>query len=508
MKKQNFLALFIMLSTVGIYSGSALALDVYTVYRPDCASTVGAIVQVDTREIVMLTTSGRVEKIERVDIIGLASYSIPSFPLRTIDTESVDNAKAYAFTFSTFRNQKMMILARGWPISFADDSLVLLTADWQEQTVLRDDIWKVESVAKTFKVVPKIKDIESSIQYKLLNPLQFGRCKSFETAPGPHSVAVVPHESPSEPVEIKNFLDKLQDSYKKIESYAARQKFYAVPQVFTNQAKMGTWYTLGSRYTTSGARQANLIPFVSDEKSDGPFGFQRRILSGPEPISWAIHEEPVVQVSYAMKGDYFNLHGYIDPSSILIGRKYEWSATSLSQYDERVVEKAGGVFGFDYGYFGLFGGFTSIELGVRSRDIFSQANGTLSRFGLRWQMPTFRMEAIIGSTSFDKNVDGQEFSGTVDFMRFNLAYNINSRLKISPQFIQRKIENENTLPVKANMNAETQTLVAGIDWQINYRWQLNVQPSFESQHVQGNDGQPFDKNLFHSKLTTGFYFAF
>jgi hypothetical protein len=484
---------------LSFWASSAQAIDVVAMYRGSCQIDTGVVLRVDNKSVVYLGIDGTVKKVPRYEIVGVASYPLPGLPVK--DVTVPPGMDVPLFHFETFRGGDVVTLARGWPIDYNTEHVQVLTMAGDDHLVVRDSIWSVKA-----EDVPKaltFKKNKLAASYKLRHPLPFERCADNITPGEGAPVPVIPQLTYDNPIAIKRYHDALRDGYAKIGDYADRQAFYAVPQVYLNRTLLGTWGLIGSRYANVGARQVNFLPLVQDEYSEGPFGFQRVVRSGVAPLAWGLHEEPTVQVFYGLKADYIHVDVFFDPTSPLIGPRYNYSKGQLDDLDDRLVEKGGLEFGFDFGHFSLFTAFTSGNIGIRANDTFEDAAFSSSRSGLSAQYNYYKVGFYAGSDYFHISDDVQL---NLRFLKIFATTPISSRLTLKSQLISRQLADaSSSSDAPFAYESDSQTIACEADWDLNYRWTVYLLGSLERRaaDVKFADGATDDADGLHPKLASG-----
>ncbi len=485
----------------------ANAIDIVSMYRGSCSVDSGVIIHVNSREIKYLGFDGMLHELPRYEVVGLATYPIPELPISTV---RVAKKLSVPLTqFFTFQRGDIVPLAKGWPIAFNPEHIQVLTVAGEDHLVPRDDIWEVRfSEPPSEWVFKNSSKGNQKFKYLLRHPLSFERCPENVTGSNGEKESVNPQQTLNEPITIKRFFDSLEEAYKKVADYEDRQRFYAVPQYYRNKTLLGTWGMIGSRYTNVGARQVNLLPFVRAELSEGPFGFQRVLLSGVSPLTWGLHEEPNAQVFYGLKADYVHLEVFFDPTAILIGSRYSWSKDQLNTLDDRIVETGGGEFGFDFGWFSLYVVTSGGHLGIRVRDEFIDSSFGLVRVAVLGQYYNHRAILYFGNQSMSLS-DG--ISTELGFAKLRVETPVTSKLKLASQFIRRTLKDDSNPDEAAFIyNNTTDTISVQTDWALDYRWAFYGLFSVEKQKNNGKLKSQSEENgeKIFPKLASGVSIAF
>jgi len=374
---------------------SAQAITLSGIYFGTCERSIGVILDVDAHAIQLLTLDGTVKKISRFDIVYLAEYPVGSIPIHEVsNTESVP-----VTIIQTLAGNQSRELARGWPIDFSEQSILFLTTDGDELVISRSDIF-----ALTFDTAARKIPLSNAThtQYNFLYPSMFGNCGTGASLTNGDArlLNAHPQQMIGSPLLIKASLDQLMTGHKVIRAYQRDQKFYAVPQVYSNDTQIGIWYNVNSRHGASHSRSNSGIPFLISEHSNGPFSYQHRFSTGALLLPGSAHEEPQTQISYALKADYFHFSAMIDPSEILIGTNYEWNKNDLYTHDDRLIMQAQLGAGFDWRYFAADIASTGYIYGIRndSDSIFDAGSISLLRYGL-----SFRNQYLEAALYYGKN---------------------------------------------------------------------------------------------------------
>ena len=501
----KLLATAILLAAAGL-APQAYAIDVVNIYKNSCEVYSGVILRVDSRDLSLAQFDGRVVKIPRYEIVGLAIYPVPQLPISSIEQLPTGDPIPY-FEFSTYRDGELTPLSVGWPISFSPERIQVLTLDGSDQLVDREKIWKVES-----KVAPRSMELKRFLRhgvpaYQLRHPLNFETCPAQVTLGSGSKVDIIPQLTFIDPIAIKRFQDDWQKGYKLIQEYEDRQRFYAVPQYYFNRTRLGTWTLLMSRYTNVGARRINFLPLVENEYSDGPFGFQRVLRSGVSPLEWGIHEEPNLQVFYGLRADYVHLEMFFDPQSLLIGKRYEWNKNQLNSVDDRLVEVGGMEFGVAYGNFSLLVASTGGKIAIKAGDTFAKGGFAMTRLGLRYQRNKLRLSLYGGGSDVQLDDDVTE---DFLFLKARLETEITEGRRFVLQWIRRSLTPRGDEKSLLQYKSLSQTISIESQWDLDYRWTLFLLPSLELQQAAGtpkNDAEETTNRVW-PKLASGITIAF
>jgi hypothetical protein len=493
---------------VALVAEEAAAIDVTAMYRGSCQVDTGVILRVDNKAVAFLGLDGVVKKIPRYEIVGMASYPLPDLPVshaRVPPDLGVD-----FYEFQTFRNEELIPLAVGWPIEYNAENVQILTRDGRDHLVARNDIWGVHKVEAPREVTfTANQGAADAVRYRLRHPLAFERCPDNIVGQGTgEPVPVIPQTTYDSPIAIKRQHDHLRDGLRKVEDYADRQRFYAIPQYYVNRTLLGTWGLIGSRYSDVGARQVNFLPLVQNEYSEGPFGFQRVVRSGVAPLAWGLHEEPTVQVFYGLKADYVRLEAFFDPTAPLIGKQYDYSKGQLNALDDRLVEKGGLEFGFDFGYAAIVIATTGGNMAIRDHDYFTSDSFESTRVGVSFQYNYLRAGAYVGTNAveLDKHLEH-------DF-RFLEVYgqgHLGPRLRMRTQLIQRQLVDAHAQDAPIKYDSTSRTIAVQTDWDVNYRWTIYGLGSAERQTAEAvriTDGESDSVSKLYPKLAGGVTVAF
>jgi hypothetical protein len=225
-------------------------------------------------------------------------------------------------------------------------------------------------------------------------------------------------------------------------------------------------------------------------------------------LSWGIHEEPVVQVFYALKADYIHLDVFVDPTSIMIGRQYEWKKDQLDNIDDRYSEPAGVEFGFDIGNFSLFFASTSVDAGVRVHDFFLHQTFALARGGLSYQWIDWKIAFYVGQSQFEQQDLGVNYSFALNFLKVLLDFPLPYQTKGSLQVINRQLSSDE-FP-NGSYSGDSKTVALRVDVPFQYRWTFFGLFSAESQTTEGavNKGAVETTTAVHPKVAGGISYDF
>ncbi len=485
-------------------ASDALAIDVVAMYRGSCQVDTGVVLRVNSKTVTYLSMAGRVTRIPRYEIVGVASYPLPGLPIQSVDVPA--DVEADLLELETYQNGKLVPLATGWPIEYNAEHIQILTRNGKDHLVVRNEIWG----SKTNKTPPHFEFDGSGLKqqaYKLRHPLAFEKCADNVTPGTGEPVPVIPQITYDNPIAIKRYHDHLKNGFAKVREYEDRQRFYAVPQYYTNRTLLGTWAMFGSRYANVGARQVNFLPLVQDEYSEGPFGFQRIVRSGVAPLAWGLHEEPTVQVFYGLKADYVHLEVFFDPTSPLIGTQYNYSQGQLNSIDDRLVEKGGLEFGFDFGYASLYTAFTEGNMAIRAKDYFAANSFGSSRSGISVQYNYYKLGFYLGTDTVELD---DPMTQAFHFAKVFAQGPLVPGLRLRAQLIQRRLVDQSSNLAPMHYDSSSQTASGQFDWDLNYRWTIYLLGSVERLNAKfvAPDGNTGKTAKVYPKAASGVTVAF
>lgn len=464
-----------------VSASRAHAINVHALYTASCQREIGIILDVSPRQIFLLTLRGEIVPVERFEVISYATY-----PLDVVPIQRVTNPGAVPLVkIKTFQYGELVELIRGWPVDFSKDKIAFLSLRGSERLIERRSIWSVEFERGLNSV-----DFEGLVkgEYDFVHPYAFSSCQP-DVKTAKKVVKVFPQQLLSDPVAIKREMDRLIAGHLEVKAYESDQQFYPVPEVYGNETTLGLWLAAPSRYGASKNRQNNFTPFLTNEHSSGPFGFQSEFKTGAGPILMSLHEEPQTQIFYRMKADYFHFSGFVDPGLLLVGSKYRWSEPDLNDTDIRANDSALLEFGFDYGALSFefhLGGATNV--GARSKDLFNRETMAIPKLGLRYQAKTWTLNIFGGSGTGDK--------ATLGLFRANLEIAPNKLRHFAFSFIQRSLDyNGQDSETNAALQVESQsTTFAGYGyWRVKKRYWVGSMLAFENLSVSDN-GRSADRH--------------
>lgn len=402
-----------------------MAITLNGIYFGTCDRQIGLIVNVDKNSIQLLGLDGKIRKISRYDIIYLTNYPIGNIPVQKI----VNPEEKKIVVINTLVENREEELVRGWPVEFSEQSILILTTTGEEVIVDRGNIFSFSLVEQKGQINFKG---SSSTDFHFRYPALFAHCEEKNgLPPKDNGNNVYPQQVIDDALLIKSKLDHLMNGYERINKNLRNQKFYPVPNVYTNDVKVGIWYNFGSRHAVSKGRENNLIPVIINQLNEGPFEFQREVISGTYILPDGIHEEPQTQVTYQFKSAYFHFSAFIDPYIILAGANYSWKSTELEDNDHRVTNLLHINAGFDYKNFQFETGIQGLICGVRSGDRYELFNCGGLRYGIIYQnrfikTDFYYMSGESGPPDENQNSGGYyeglgaEINSDLKFYRFNL----------------------------------------------------------------------------------------
>ena len=477
---------------IAFLSTRALAIDVIGIYSNVCDRSVGILLDVDAISIYFLNLDGNIMKMPRYDIVSMAIYPTDALPIKRIRNGLKRNIGLV--TVKTKHENNIVHLMEGWPIQFSQDKISFLNKkDGQEVIVDRQSIWEID-ITNT----PKNQIIQSNnvARYQFVHPYNQYNCKKeFYGNRKGRTVSVFPEEYISNPVRIKRRLDTIMDHHEMLKAYNRQQKFYAVPQIYTNQTSLGNWFTVGSRHGANKYRSNNITPILSNEYSAGPFSYQHLFLSGSAPLNTLIHEEPQTQFYYRLKADYINFSMFFDPSMILLGEKYQWHLDDFKDEGDRHVENFAMSVGLDFGHFSGFLQHSEAWHGFKRENAFGNTSGSVVKLGLRYQNHWMSMELISGN--------GETMGGSsLSLGRYNLKLNLWNNMSYDYSFISRTFKGlsrdlvdfkRDEDPEKVIYESKSYTNAIYGNYRLRYKYIFQVMLAHEFLQIKDGDSSSFFK---------------
>jgi len=388
--------IFLTLLVWTSYRSTLQAINTFAVYSSACQRDIGVIIDVDDSKIRLLKMNGEIKSIDRFNIIYISSYPIGVNPIAEVKVS--DGTEL--ILIKTIYNDEVVDLVKGWMIDAAENQISFLTVNGTETVVDNEDIWDIERLPleKTLKF-----PTGGQKTYRFAHPYPFMHCDK-DANQGGEVHLIYPQHLLEDPLLIKRELDRLQGGYDRLRAYHNDKVFYAKPQVYGNEARLGVWGNIGSRYGGSEQRGNNFIPEISSEDSDGPFGFQDILVTGSALLPTGVHEEPQMHFYYGLKADYVHFAIMVDFNRYVIGEsRYQWHAEDLSQNDHRANDTFNISGGFDYGNFSVdISVWNRIQYGVRSGEIFFGSSINLNKFGFIFENRSLKAELYSGFGSDQK----------------------------------------------------------------------------------------------------------
>jgi len=444
------------------------AIDISSVYTSACQRENGVIVNVDDSKIQLLTLSGTIKEINRFNIIYISYYPVGHLPISKV----LNAGTSELVTIKSVYNNEVVELVRGWMIDHSEEQISFLTLDGTEAVIDIREIWDID-------FLPVVGDIEfptaKAKNYQLVHPYPFMHCNQNDRSID-DPFLIYPQHLLEDPILIKNELDRLMEGYDRLRDYENDRKFYAVPEVYGNDAILGVWGNYGSRYGASRNRNNNFIPEIRAENSDGPFGFQTVLVTGNSLMPYGLHEESQMHLYYGLKADYVHFAIMLDFNRYVIGEtKYQWHKEDLLENDDRQNDTLNITGGFDYGAFAFdLSIWNRIQYGVRFGDYFHEDDMNLNKTGLSFQNRLLKMEIYYGFGTDEKPEeltlpdDAEpwvqayieaynaelakipEFSAEFKLLRFNVVFSWLDPFRPRYSLIYRSIE----LVVEPNIDGE------------------------------------------------------
>lgn len=366
------------------------AINISAVYSSACQRDIGVIIDVDDSKIRLLTLSGEIKSIDRYNIVYVASYPAGDNPIAQVKLTE----EARLIVIKTVYNNEVVDLVKGWMIDSAEDQISFLTVNGTETVLDNDDIWDIE-------LLPMEETIQFPVNgrepYRFVHPYPFMHCNN-NAKHSDDMNQIYPQHLLEDRLLIKKELDRLNEGYERLRGYSADKVFYPKPQVYGNNARLGFWGNIGSRYGASRLRKNNFVPVISSESSDGPFGFQRILVTGNALMPSGVHEEPQMQFYYRLKADYVHFAIMVDFNRFVIGEsEYKWHKEDLQENDHRENDKLNIGGGFDYGNFAVdLSIWNSIQYGVRVGENFHDNSISLNKLGVSFENRSLKAEFYSG----------------------------------------------------------------------------------------------------------------
>lgn len=466
---------------------AARAVNLHAIYTASCKREIGIILDVGPRKVSLLNLQGEIIDLDRFEVIYYAKFPLDMAPMPAIRNPE----KVPLVEVKTFQKGRLETLVRGWPVDFNTDRIAFLDLRGSEIVVHRRSIWEIEYLKQSRNVEFEKRP---ALAYEFAHPYAFSSCPIAASGAG-KPVRVFPQEVLSDPVAIKREFDRLQEGHRVVRQYESDQQFYAVPEVYKEETLLGLWMSTNSRYGASQHRDNNFTPYLVNQVSSGPFGFQSEFRTGSGPLMQSIHAENQTQVYYRMKADYFHFSAMVDPSILLVGEKAKWSRGDLDDVDARAVENAYIEFGFDYGRVALemfLGG--STEVAGSYHGLFARNAIGLPRFGFRYQGYTWTFNFIGGSSS------GSDFN--LSLLRANLEWQPAAYRKYAVSVLKREVgfngQTKEFIPFEAESESLTGAMYAY--WRLKTRYWLGAELAGEQVKTSGSgQGTSDSKSQFVPK---------
>jgi hypothetical protein len=364
---------------VGLVAVEALAVNMAAVYSSTCQRDIGVVIDVDHKSIRLLSLDGQIRRIDRFNIIYVATYPVGDIPIaRVANPESLE-----IVTIKTLHGDDVVDLVSGWMIDHSEHRLSFLTLDGVEVIVDVNDIWDIEfrPLQNEIAFSPG-----QSRSYHFVHPYPFMHCQAETTATTDVRL-VYPQQLLADPFLIKKEFDRLKDGYDRLKGFNKDKRFYARPQIYGNDARLGVWANYGSRYGASRQRNNSFIPEIISEYSAGPYGFQHIIVTGNALMPSGVHEEPQMHVYYRLKADYVHFAIMVDINRYVIGEsRYRWHPEDMEPYDHRDNDTLNVAGGFDYGAWAVdVSVWNRVQYGVRGDSVFHHGALALNKGGIFFQ---------------------------------------------------------------------------------------------------------------------------
>jgi len=373
----------------------ARAIRISAVYLSGCARQVGVIISVDESRVWLLTLEGQITGFPRHEAIYLAHY-----PLGALNVASVPNPGAVPLvTVKTRHGGVTQELVQGWMIDHSEEEFSFLNTRGSESVVHVNDIWDISTAEATEALAFD----NATPPYHFAHPYPFRHCEGeADPTAGEGVRAIYPQQLVHSPLLIKREFDHLEQGHERIRGFIASKPYYPVPQLYSNQTRLGIWLNGGARHGASHGRSNNFTPVVHSGLSEGPFGFQRIWVAGAAPMPFSVHEEPQTQLLYRLKADHLHFSVNYDISAPLIGEeKYNWHHYELGRRDERWNELFHVAGGFDYATLAADLSVTTVQYALRHDRFFFTNRVGMPKFGLNYQNEWLRLDFYYG-LAFDR----------------------------------------------------------------------------------------------------------
>jgi hypothetical protein len=404
----------------------AQAIQLRALYTASCQREVGIVLNVTPRQISLLNLQGKIVNIERFEVIYYATFLVDTVPIEEVKNASI----VPMIAIKTYEDGGLVTLVRGWPVDFNKEKVAFLTLRGSEVMIDRSSIWGLDYEREHEEIRFQA---HSKMDYRFAHPYAFASCE--EKNKRANSVLVNPQQILNDPISIKRELDRLAEGHAQMLRYISDQQFYPVPEVYKNETQLGLWLMGGARYGASHNRTNNFTPYLVNQFSSGPFGFQSEFKTGSGPLPQSIHEETQEQIYFRMKADYFHFTAMVDPNLLLVGTKYNWSQDELSNDDIRANESAMMELGFDYGKFAFeFYPGGALNMAAKHGSYFQQKAAAITRAGIRWQGYKWLLNVIVGGGS---RSDSGHFTNSL--LRVNVEWTPGPAQRYQVSFIARKL---------------------------------------------------------------------
>lgn len=487
--KSLILTLFVCAS---VFAPEAFGLNIHALYTSACQREVGVILKVDEKFVYLLNLQGEVKSIRPYEIIYLAYYPAEYFPAqgpaRFADVEQL--------IITTLIDNEPVELARGWPLGYTTDEISLLNETGQEQIIQRRNIYSLSFQTKQSATEFQLKG--RAVDFEFEHPFAFRSCP---LGAGRKDKQIFPQQTLNQPIAIKRELDELKASYLRLQRYANEQRFYAIPEIYKNQTSLGVWTSFGSRYGSSSSRSNNLTPVLTDAYSSDIFDYQHIFVTGSAPMSFASHEEAQTQAYYSFKASYFHFAFMMDPNLILVGSQYQWREADFTEPDVRLNDANFMEMGVDFGSLSLqlhLG--NTLQLGAYDSTSFMQSTVNVTRFGLAYQKPSWKIDGFWGSgEAAETRVANDRLA--VGLSRVNFYCNPQARVNWQISYIRRSIAKTGAFTIDSTSN----TLAGYVGYRFWKRYEGKGFAAVESLK-QNINGTAADKTVPKIGIALSLYF--
>jgi len=275
------------------FSGSAHGLELYGLVDSSCQARTGLIINLDARQVVVLTQEGKGVAIPREAVRNILVYNILSNPIPSVQLEGTTAHLIREVHMGGEKEQRL----QGWPIRFVEDLIVFF------DTAGNTHFLNVDRILKLFQP----ESVSGKAVMEEHEPVDFGfgsflpECEKNGKTGGPKAVS--PTRIISDQIRIGKFLSEYQNGFEHLRRFQARAVYYPRPFLYEAETKLGINMSEGRYYYPR--EFASGFPFYFQWSSGRPYGPQAFFALGAKPVEVLPNLEPLFSLRSEVKAHLF-----------------------------------------------------------------------------------------------------------------------------------------------------------------------------------------------------------